>query len=77
MPSRAALADYIRSRSGGDIALATFGTAVGLWLCSRLVILGGNRNSLAGVIAGTALALLLMGCWCVVVWLWFTRGRRV
>lgn len=71
----AEFADYIRARSGADIALATFATAVGLWLCSRIVLVSGSRDSLAGVLGGTVAALLLMGCWCVVVWIWFTRAR--
>ncbi len=75
MLPRAGFTAYIRSRSGGDIALATFGTAVGLWLCARLVLIAGIRDSLGGVLAGTVAALLLMGCWSVVVWTWFTRHR--
>lgn len=67
---------YVRSRSGEDMALATLGTAVGLWLCSRLVLASGSRNSLAGVIAATTVALLLMLGWCAVAWFWLTRSRR-
>ncbi|MGI8510848.1 MAG: hypothetical protein ACR2MQ_16185 [Gemmatimonadaceae bacterium] len=68
---------YIRSRSGEDIALATLGTALGLWLCSRLVLASGSRNSVAGVVAATAMALVLMLVWCAVSWLWITRRRRL
>lgn len=67
---------YVRSRSGEDIAFATLATAIGLWLCSRLVLASGSRNSVAGVVAATAAALLLMLGWCAVAWLWLTRKRR-
>lgn len=70
------VAAYIRSRSGEDMALATLGAALGLWLCSRLVLASGSRNSLAGVVAATVMALLLMLGWCAVAWLWLTRNRR-
>lgn len=58
------------------MALATLATALGLWLCSRLVLASGSRNSLAGVVAATIMALLLMLGWCAVAWLWLTRDRR-
>lgn len=58
------------------MALLTFGTAVGLWLAGRLVLISGARGSLAGVLLLTVAALLLMVCWSVAVWLWFTRPRE-
>lgn len=68
---------YIRSRSAGDMSLATFATAIGLWLLSQLVLASGARNSLVGVITATMAALVLMGAWCSVIWIWFTRNRRL
>lgn len=67
---------YVRARSGVDIALITVATSVGLWLSSRVVLVAGDHNSLFGVVVGTAAGLLVMACWAVVVWIWFTRGRN-
>lgn len=66
----------IRRRSGGDIALLTFATAIGLWLCSRLVIIAGVRGSVAGVVTVTIAALVLMAAWGAAVSIWFTRNRK-
>lgn len=75
-PRFVAFTAFVRSRSGEDVALATLAAALGLWLCSRLVLASGDRDSVVGVVAGTVMALLLMLCWCALAWLWITRNRR-
>ncbi len=68
---------YIRTRSAADMALATFATAIAVWLSSRLVLASGARNSLPGVALATVFALILLLAWCAIIWIWFTRNRGV